>query len=266
MFVLTGTVAKSRFVIPRIDPSKNKKSAEPTKYKFQRLNFQSKTLDSLDTYPLLESKELQSNYQSALNKVANFGTDVKCYCDILSTCIYLEEKESVERLEGTEQPTVRVRVAGNSIKFNATGDEIVKAYNDHLIHNVLVWSYGIGKAFEGKVTYFNPNTGSMWVTLPSAPELFRGHHENRTYRVVFVINRVPFRTQHNAVHLFGTGRIFNSLINNERYFSLEAFTMSTTTYEDNPSLNSEQNMAIRCIKSSDLSVPYLIFGPPGSFI
>lgn len=207
--------------------------------------------------------QLGTHYRNAQSKVHQFDSDADCYYEILSTCVYLEEFEAAKSLNDTEIPNINIKTESNSVVcFKGYGHKIKKAYADNLIHDVFVWPGGAGRAFKGKLIYYNATTGLMRVQLQLAPNLFTAHFDEKSYKITFGINRTSFQTQHLAISLSKDKRLFDLLVNNKRYFSCESRSPSTT-YIDKIDLNPEQNLAIRSLINSEVSIPFLIFGPPG---
>lgn len=101
-----------------------------------------------------------------------------------------------------------------------------------------------------------------------AARLFTSHFDVKSYDVSFGINRLNFHIQHHALNLFKGSDLFHVLINNPRYSNSHSANSGQniiSTNTERADLNPEQNLAVRCIKSSDVSIPLLIFGPPGKF-
>lgn len=140
--------------------------------------------------------------------------------------------------------------------------EIAAAVAKKIIYDVYIAPAGAGKAFSGRIITYNSYTGLMRVKLTHAPELFTSHFDVKSYDVSFGINRLNFQIQHYALELFKNNGLFDLLINNPRNY-LPDDSISADDYTEKNDLNPEQHLAVRNIKSSDISIPFMIFGPPG---
>lgn len=125
---------------------------------------------------------------------------------------------------------------------------------------------GDGRSFKGKVQYYRAKDRTMAVRLLQGHEIANEHFLCKSYDISFEINRINFKTQHHALNLFEKYKLFDVLIDNAQYHTVEVAGFNSLNRADTADvgdLNAEQNEAIRSIKTSEVSTPFCIFGPPG---
>lgn len=135
-----------------------------------------------------------------------------------------------------------------------------------------------GKPFTGIVNGYNKRSSFIELRIDDDryPHMIDFHGDGILYNVEFLdANRYPYQLQHNALHWFGIHGLFDVLLNNTEYensFTLhEALhIVSSNVIPDSRSnvydLNIEQSQAVRSILDEPVSIPFLLFGPPGEFL
>lgn len=96
--------------------------------------------------------------------------------------------------------------------------------------------------------------------------------DRQYFDISFHMKRIGYQLQHRALKYMKKHNLHSILINNKQYEHVDddyvgdLFDYSLDSGELAQTLNSEQKMAVDYItKSTDNSVPYLLFGPAGGF-
>lgn len=92
-----------------------------TPFHYVPLTFESKKLDSLVPCQKLKSDELLQRLQDAQQKLPYFNINVDSFSEVISTCLYLEEKEDMLPLEKIGIQNIHIRIQKDSkISFATT--------------------------------------------------------------------------------------------------------------------------------------------------
>lgn len=103
--------------------------------------------------------------------------------------------------------------------------------------------------------------------------LLQSYCDRQYFDIVFHMNRIGYQLQHRALRYMEKHNLHSILINNKHYEHVDEdnvgdlFDHSLESADTlNLALNSEQKIAVDNIaRSTDNSIPYLLFGPAGGF-
>lgn len=110
----TAVARIQKFRIPKF-----KKTAEPkAKFEYVPLPFQSQKLDELPRYKVLEGIDLETKYERAKDQIPSCRTDMQCYFDVLSTCLFLEENEHMKPLKNSYIKNINIKLSGEIATFH----------------------------------------------------------------------------------------------------------------------------------------------------
>lgn len=122
-----------------------------------------------------------------------------------------------------------------------------------------------GKQITGHVIGHERNRRTVEIKIDDGfVDMFQVHYDNprMEFDVHFIINEIPFMMQHNALKWFRNHQLFDLLIDNSFFGMQNEEIKQKCTKKDG--LNDEQNLAITNMISTNITVPFLLFGPPGN--
>lgn len=143
----------------------------------------------------------------------------------------------------------------------AQSQELSKAWNTGLLCTVNIKASLYSKdptrdPQQGRVIKYNNQRKVLYFKINGGLK-----ENNGVFNLTFDINRSDFQCQHHALKLLRENGLFNKLKNNSHFN--EAHQYIQHDYIPNEKLNAEQNMAITTIINSEVSYPFILFGPPG---